>query len=145
MQPTARQGGALATILAVVAMLLVIGGVGLFWVAWRGVQQLRAASAHAASVMTGDASVLVGKTDYVGTWEGGGETLTIDSNGHVDWSKAARGSSESMHGSLSFDGSDLVIDILVTKKRMHVDAPPHPVGARIVMTLDGVEFEKKAL
>jgi hypothetical protein len=138
----AKSGGALATVLAIIAVFLVLGGLGLFWVAFRGVQMLKREASHAATVMTGDASVLVGKTDYVGTWTGGHETLTIDANGHVDWSKKEPGSSEEMHGSLGFDGSDLVIDVLVTKKRMHIDRPPHSVGSQMAMTLDGVELRR---
>ena len=51
--------------------------------------------------------------------------------------------SEKINGSVSFDGANVVIDFLVSKKRMHVDAAPHVDGARTVMTLDGVELEKK--
>ena len=138
-----RKSNALSAVLAVMAALLVLCGVVLFWVAWRGVQILRRQADHVTTVMTGDASVLAGKTEYVGTWTSKHETLTIGPNGHADWSHAEPGSSEEMHGSLSFDGSDLVIDILVTKKHMHIDRPPHLDGTVWKMTLDGEELERK--
>ena len=138
-----KSSNALGAVLAVMAALLVVSGVVLFWVAWRGVQILRQQADHAATVIGGDASALAGKTDYVGTWTSKHDTLTIGPNGHADWSHVEPGSSEDMHGSLSFDGSDLVIDILVTKKHMHIDRPPHLDGTVWKMTLDGVELERK--
>lgn len=133
----------LATVLAVMAALLVIGSAVLFWIAWKGVQLLRQEAAHAGTVMLGDAGALVGKTEYVGTWEGGGVKLTIEPTGHVDYAMKSAHESEDLHGSLSFEAGDLVVDVLVMKKRFHVDKPPHLDGTRMVMTLDGTELERK--
>jgi hypothetical protein len=50
-----KSQGTLAVLLAVMAATLVIGGVGLFWIAWRGVQLLRreaVADAAAAPITT---------------------------------------------------------------------------------------------
>jgi hypothetical protein len=136
--------GAMAAVLAVVAFLLVAGGLGLLYVAYRGVSMLKSEASHAATVIGGDAAALAGKTDWIGTWEGGGDKLVIDATGHADFSKHDAHSSEDFHGAVSFDKSDLVIDILVARKRLHVDAPPHAVGGKSVLKLDGVELEKKA-
>jgi hypothetical protein len=138
-----KKSSTLFTVLAVMAAFLVVGGALLFWVAWRGVQLLKAEAARAGTVILGDASVLVGKTDYVGTWKGGGITMTIAPTGHVDWEKSVPGETEALHGSLSFEGGDLVVDVLVMKKHMHIDKPPHVDGSRTVMTLDGVELEQR--
>jgi hypothetical protein len=137
-----KSNNTLNAVLAVMAALLIVGTVGLFWVAWTGVKWLRAEAAHAATVIGGDASALAGKPEYVGTWVGGGMTLTIEAGGHVDYEKKEPGSSEAMHGSISFDGGEMVLDVLVMKKRMHIDKPPHLDGTRWLMTLDGVEVER---
>lgn len=129
--------------LAVMAAFLVLGGVVLFWVAYRGVQMLKSEASHAATVIGGDAAALVGKSDYVGHWSGGGITLDVLSSGHVDYERKEPNESEALHGAVSFDGGDMVIDVLVTKKRLHVDKPPHPTATGWAMTLDGVELERK--
>jgi hypothetical protein len=141
MQP--KKSNALYTVLAVMAALLVVSGLGLFWIAFKGVQMLKHEAAHAANVITGDASVLVGKTDWVGDWEGGGKTLKIDASGHVEYDEKSANSSENLNGALSFDGGDMVIDVLVMKKRLHIDKAPHLDGATWKATLDGVEVERK--
>lgn len=137
-----KSGGALAAVISVIAVFFLVGLIGLFWVVWRGVAMLKSGASHAVTVMVGDASALAGRSDYIGTWKGSGQTLTIQSTGQAEWSKVVPGSSEKWNGSVSFDGDFLVVDILVTTKRMHIDAPPHPDGTRTVMTLDGVELEK---
>ena len=133
----------LSTVLAVMAALLVIGGVGLFWIAFKGVQVLKQEAAHAGSVITGDAAALVGKTDWVGTWDGLGKTLRIDATGHVEYEEKKLNSSEKLNGSISFDGADMLIDALVVKKRLRIDAPPHLDGAVWKATLDGVEVRRQ--
>jgi hypothetical protein len=133
----------LGTVLAVMGVLLVIGSVILFWVAWKGVQLLRQEAAHAGTVMLGDAAVLAGKSDYVGTWEGGDVKMTILSTGHVDWAMKSAHEREELHGSVGFEAGDLVVDAFVIKKRFHIDKPPHLDGTRTVMTLDGTELERK--
>jgi len=137
----------LSAVLALAAALLVLSGVGFFWVAWKGIQILKQeaahAAAHAATVAFGDASVLVGKSDYIGSWEGGTIKMTIDSSGHVDYARKDPGSSEELNGALSFDGADLVIDVLVMQKHLHIDTPPHLDGSRWLMELDGVELERR--
>ena len=124
------------------AAFLVLGGIVLFYVAYRGVQMLKHEAAHAAAVMTGDAATLAGKSDYIGSWSGGGMTLDIQPSGHADYERKEPNQSEALHGAISFDGGDVVIDVLVTKKRLHIDKPPHLVGTRWSMTLDGVELER---
>jgi hypothetical protein len=131
------------TVLAVMAALLVIGSAVLFWVAWKGVQLLRREAAHAGTVMLGDAGALAGKSDYVGTWEGGDVKMTIEPTGHVDWAMKSAHESEELHGSVGFDGGNLVVDAFVIKKKFHIDKPPHVDGTRTVMTLDGTELERK--
>jgi hypothetical protein len=138
-----RSQTTLTVVLVVMAVTLVLGGVGLFWVAWKGVEMLKRQAAHVATVAMGDATVLIGKTDYIGTWEGGGVTLKIDSTGHVDYEKKEPGSSEALHGSLSFDGGDMVVDVLVMKRHLHIDTPPHLDGTRWVMKIDGEEIERR--
>ncbi len=133
----------LYAVLAVMAALLVIGGIGLFWIAYRGVQLLKQEAAHAGTVMMGDAASLAGHADYVGTWEGGGIDLTILPGGTVTYSEKKANSSEKLNGSVSFDGDFMVLDVLVMKKRLHIDKAPHKGGARTLMTLDGTELEKK--
>ncbi len=139
----AKTKSSLSTWLAVMALLLVVGAAGLFWIAWRGVQMLREQASHAGTVMLGDASVLAGKTDWIGRWEGGPLKLDIDPSGSVVFEKVTPGSSEKLNGSLSFEGSDVVIDVFVMKKHLRIDKPPHLDGSRMVMTLDGVELERK--
>lgn len=141
MQP--KKSNALYTVMAVVAALLVIGGLGLFWIAYRGIQMLQKEAAHAASVIGGDAAAMVGHGDWVGTWEGGGKTLRIGPTGTAEYEEKLPGSSEKLNGSVSFDGGDMIIDVLVMKKRMHVDKPPHLDGATWKATIDGVEVERK--
>ncbi|HEX4512729.1 MAG TPA: hypothetical protein VGH87_12645 [Polyangiaceae bacterium] len=138
-----KKSNALYTVLAVTAALLVLGGVGLFWIAFRGIQMLQHEAAHASTVMMGDASSLAGKADWIGTWEGGGKTLRIDPSGTAQYEEKSANSSEKLDGSVSFDGADMVIDVLVMKKRMHVDKPPHLDGTTWKATLDGVEVERK--
>ncbi len=133
----------LTTVLAVIAALLVIGSALLFWIAWKGVQMLRREAAHVGTVMLGDAGALVGKSEYVGTWEGGGVKMTIEPTGHVDYAMKSAHESEELHGSLGFEAGDLVIDVLVMKKHFHIDKAPHVDGSRTVMTLDGTELERK--
>ncbi|HSQ63892.1 MAG TPA: hypothetical protein VLM85_11790 [Polyangiaceae bacterium] len=136
------KSNALYAALAVIAALLVLGGLALFYVAWRGVQMLKSEAAHVATVMTGDAAALAGKSDYVGSWSGGGITLDVEPSGHVDYERKEAHQSEDLHGSLSFDGPDMVIDVLVTKKKLHVDKPPHKTSTGWSMTLDGVELSR---
>ena len=138
-----KKSNTLYTVLAVMAALLVLGGVVLFWVAYRGIQMLQKEAAHAGAVMIGDASTLVGHTDWVGTWEGGGKTLSIGPTGTAKYQEKTKGSSEELNGAVSFDGADMVIDVLVMKKHMHIDKPPHLDGATWKATLDGVEVERR--
>lgn len=139
----AKKSRALYTVLAVTAALLVIGGAGLFWIAYRGIQMLNREASHAASVLGGDASAMVGHGDWAGTWEGGGKTLDIGPTGTCKYEEKSPGSSESFNGSVTFDGSDMVIDVLVMKKHLHIDKPPHLDGTTWKATLDGVEVTKK--
>ena len=139
----AKKSTALYTVLAVTAALLVLGGGVLFWIAYRGVQMLQKEAAHAATVIAGDASTLVGHTDWIGTWEGGGKTLNIGPTGTAEYEEKSAHGSEKLNGAVSFDGLDMIIDVLVTKKHLHVDKPPHLVGATWKATLDGVEVERK--
>ena len=141
MQP--KKSNTLYTVLAVMAALLVLGGVALFWVAYRGVQMLQKEAAHAATVIGGDAAAMVGHADWVGTWEGGGKTLDIGPTGTAKYTEKTPGSSEELNGSVSFDGGDMIIDVLVMKKKLHIDRPPHLDGATWKATLDGVEVERK--
>jgi hypothetical protein len=138
-----KKSNTLYTVLAVVAALLVVGGIGLFWIAYRGIQMLQKEAAHAATVIGGDASAMVGNMDWVGTWTGGGKTLSIGPTGTCEYEEKSPGSSEKYNGSVSFDGGEMVIDVLVMKKRMHIDKPPHLDGATWKATLDGVEVERK--
>src|SRR5579862_2807129 len=124
----AKKSNALYTVLAVTAALLVVGGIGLFWIAFRGIQMLQHEASHASTVMLGDASSLAGHTDWIGSWEGGGKTIRIDASGTVEYEEKSRNGSEKLNGSVSFDGATMVIDVLVTKKRLHVDTPPHLDG-----------------
>ncbi len=136
------KSNALYAVLAVVAAFLVLGGIALFYVAWRGVQMLKSEAGHAATVMMGDAAALAGRSDYVGSWSGGGMTLDVQPSGHVDYERKETHESEALHGSLSFDGPDMVIDVLVTKKKLHVDKPPHKTATGWSMTVDGVELSR---
>ena len=138
-----KKSKTLFTVLAVMAVLLVLGGVALFWIAYRGVQMLQKEAAHAGTVMMGDAASLAGHADWVGTWEGGGKTLDIGPNGTAKYNEKTPGSSEELNGSVSFDGGDMIIDVLVMKKKMHIDKPPHLAGGTWKATLDGVEIERK--
>lgn len=138
-----KKSNGLYTALAVIAALLVLGGVGLFWIAYRGIQMLQKEAAHAATVIGGDASAMVGHGDWVGTWEGGGKTLNIGPTGTAEYEEKLPGSSEKLNGSVSFDGADMIIDVLVMKKKMHIDRTPHLAGATWKATLDGVEMERK--
>lgn len=118
--------GASAGLLAIVALVLVVGGVGLLWAGYRGVETLRGSSSR------GDGAA------YVGTWTGDGETLTFGANGHVDLVRSGPQANE-VHGPSRVDGTSLVVD----GKRLRIDAPPHEAGAKTTMTLDGVVLEKK--
>jgi len=138
-----KSNSSLFMVLAMVAMMLVVGGLVLFWVAYRGIQMLQKEAAHAATVIGGDASAMVGHGDWVGTWEGGGKTLEIGPTGTAVYEEKTANSSEKLNGSVGFDGGDMVIDVLVMKKRMHIDAPPHLAGTTWKATLDGVEVERK--
>lgn len=133
----------MGTALTVMATLLIVSGFGLFWVAWRGIDMLRHEGTRAASAAAGNSAALAGKTDYIGTWTGGHETLTIDPNGHADWSETRTGSTESMHGTVTFEKDTLVVDAIITKKSMHIDRAPHQDGKRVLMTLDSAELEKQ--
>ncbi len=137
-----RKSNTLYGALAIMAALLVLGGVVLFYVAYRGVQMLKREAARASTVVVGDAAAVAGKSDYLGTWTGGGVTLDIQPSGHADYSRKEAHESEELHGAVSFDGSDIVIDVLVTKKHLHVDKPPRFDGTRWVMTVDGVDLER---
>ena len=141
MQP--KKSNTLYTVLAVMAALLVLGGVALFWIAYRGVQMLQKEAAHAGTVMMGDAASLVGHADWVGTWEGGGKTLDVGPNGTAKYKEKTPSSSEELNGSVSFDGGDMIIDVLVMKKKLHIDKAPHLDGTTWKATVDGVELERK--
>ena len=138
-----KSNSTLFMVLAMVAMMLVVGGLVLFWVAYRGIQMLQREAAHAATVIGGDAAAMVGRGDWVGTWVGGGKTLGIGPTGTCEYEEKLPNSSEKFNGSVSFDGSDMVIDVLVMKKRMRIDKPPHLDGTTWKATLDGVEIERK--
>ena len=139
----AKSKSSLGAVLAVMAALLVVSGLGLFWVAWRGVQMLKKEASHAESVMLGDAASLAGHSDWIGTWEGGGSKLEIDAVGHAVFERTTPNSNEKLNGVVAFDGSDVVIDAFVMKKHLRIDKAPHLDGSRMVMTLDGVELERK--
>lgn len=139
----AQKSKALTRVLTIMALLLIAGGVGLFWVGWRGVKILQSSADQAPSSLGGSSAALAGKQDFVGTWTGGHETLTIDPNGQADWVLDVPGSKQSMHGFVSFGKDSLVIDAIVTKKTMHIDKPPHVVAGRTLMDLDSMELEKK--
>ena len=138
-----QKSKALNATLSVMAALLVLGGAALFWVAWRGIQVLKGEASHAASVATGNPAALTGKTDYVGTWTDGFRTLTIRPDATADYGEVRSGSKTELHGSVAFEKDSLVVDALVTKKRLHIDTPPHPAGTRMVMTLDGAELARE--
>lgn len=139
----ASKKSSLFTVLAIVGAFLVVGGLALFWIAFKGVQMLQKEAAHAASVALGDAAALAGKGDWIGRWEGGGKTFSIGPTGSIEYEEKTPNSSEKFNGSVSFDGADMVIDVLVMKKRLHVDKSPHLDGATWKATLDGVEVERK--
>ena len=104
---------------------------------------LQKEAAHAATVIGGDASAMVGHGDWVGTWEGGGKTLEIGPTGTAQYEEKLPNSSEKLNGSVSFDGGNMIIDVLVMKRTMRIDKPPHLAGATWKATLDGVELERK--
>jgi hypothetical protein len=137
-----KKSNALYTVLAIIAALLVVGGLGLFWIAYRGVQMLQKEASHAAGLIT-DASAMVGHGDWVGTWTGGGKTLEITATGSCVYEEKTANSSEKFNGWVTFDGADLVVDVIVMKKQMHVDKAPHLDGTTWKATLDGVELERK--
>jgi hypothetical protein len=138
-----KKSQTLYVLLAVMALFLVVGGFALFWITYRGVKFLEGEAAHAGTVMLGDAASLVGHADYVGTWKGGGITLTIDASGRATWDEKQPNESEKLNGSVSFDGDYLIVDALVVKKRKHIDRAPHVAGATTVLTLEGTELEKQ--
>src|ERR1700729_1165509 len=103
------------------AAFLVVSGIVLFWIAWRGIQFLKHEAAHASSVVMGDAAALAGHADFVGTWKGGGVDMTIDASGRTTWEEKKPNESEKLNGSASFDGDFLIVDVLVMKKKLHID------------------------
>jgi hypothetical protein len=137
-----KKSSSLYAVLAVIAGLLVVGGLGLFWIAYRGVQMLQKEASHAARLMT-DASAMAAHGDWVGTWTGGGKTLLITVTGSCEYEEKTAGSSEKFNGWVTFDGADIVVDVIVMKKRMRIDKPPHLDGSTWKATLDGVEVERK--
>jgi hypothetical protein len=137
-----KKSNTLYTVLAVMAALLVVGGLGLFWIAYRGIQMLQKEASHAAGLIS-DASAMVGRADWVGTWQGGGKTLDITATGSCTYEEKSPGSTEKFNGWVTFDGADMVVDVIVMKKHMHIDKPPHLDGATWKATIDGVELERK--
>ncbi len=137
--PQRAPNNKLYAVMAIMAATLVLSGVVLFYVAYRGIRALqsgaRAAASHAAAMA--DASIPPGKMDYVGEWTGPHTTLVIR-RGSIDYTHAKGGAKESYKGALlGFAGDDIVINLLVHEKRLKVTDPPHLDGSEWVMTVDG--------
>jgi hypothetical protein len=152
-EPTPQKKGlsTLAIVLIVLSVVLVLVGgtcaVGLLWVQ-------RTAKSLAEDVKDGGlvlvsppevrAELAAAKKDYVGSWtSSGGSSLSLDASGNLDFKKhEPGGASETVTAPVArFEGNDLVVKPFITFT-LHVTEPPHRVGDRYQMTVDGIRFTR---
>jgi len=82
------------------------------------------------------------KAAYVGAWKGAGEnSLTIDQDGAIAFSKNSGGSNSNMNAAIAaFRGDNIELKAFVTVT-LKVSEPPHKVGDHWEITVDGVKMQ----
>ena len=84
-----------------------------------------------------------GKSNYVGEWKSVGMSLTVTSDGWVDYKRSSGGLSKSVSGPIKrFDGDDFVVGILFFTTTFEVSVTPHKDDSTWKMVVDGVELTK---
>ena len=83
------------------------------------------------------------KAAYVGEWKADGMSLLITADGRVAYERKRKGASTSIDAPLKgFHGDDFDVGIGPMTTTFKVDTPPHEVGGRWVMTVEGVELTR---
>lgn len=84
------------------------------------------------------------KAAYAGRWEGVGFELTITPDGGCSYFRQTGSGSTKVTGPIrGFDGDDFIVGLPVFNTTFDVTAPPHEVGGRWMMTVDGVELARR--
>ena len=122
-------------------MTLVLGAAALFWITYRGIAIFATRGGARGDRDDGRRGVARGTRGLRRHVDGrrrssSRSVRTARRAGREEGSAAAR----SRDGSVSFDGEFMVLDVLVMKKRLHIDKPPHDDvtsgTTRTLMTLD---------
>ena len=80
---------------------------------------------------------------YVGEWQAKTMYLLITQDGSVRYKRLKGGASTSIEGPLkAFAGDNFEVGIGPMKTTFEVSTPPHPVGDKWQMTVDGVELTR---
>lgn len=78
------------------------------------------------------------RLDYVGTWEGEGTTLTIHSDGMLDYAHQEGGTSTSFNAPIQrWEDGAIVSGIGPIEKTLVVQAPPRQEDGTWIMIVDG--------
>ncbi|MGB0133015.1 hypothetical protein [Dokdonella sp.] len=84
------------------------------------------------------------KVDYVGEWKADAMSLLITRDGSVVYERMKKGAKTSIDAPLKgFEGDDFKVGIGPMETTFKVTAPPHQVGDRWLMTVDGVELTRQ--
>ena len=84
------------------------------------------------------------KSAYVGEWGSPHMVLRITQDGHVDYERHEGATSKSVSGPLKgFVGDSFEVGIGPMSTTFEVTAPPHVDGDKTLMTVDGVQLEKR--
>jgi hypothetical protein len=102
-------------------------------------------SALAAALVACGVPVPAEKAAYVGEWQQPTMYLLITQEGSVRYKRLKGGASTSVEGPLKgFSGDNFDVGVGPMKTTFIVDKPPHQVGEKWQMTVDGVELTKTA-
>jgi hypothetical protein len=84
------------------------------------------------------------KADYVGEWTAEGMSLLVTQDGSVVYHRMKKGAKTSIDAPLKgFKGDDFEVGLGPMVTTFKVSSPPHKVGDRWLMTVDGVELSRR--
>jgi hypothetical protein len=82
---------------------------------------------------------------YLGTWKGGGVSLSISSDRSVQYEKKTSGSSKSVNAPVTrFTKDEFDVGAFGMTTTFKIDKPPHEDAGTWKMTIDGVELTREA-
>ena len=82
---------------------------------------------------------------YLGTWKGGGVSLSISADRSVQYEKKTGGSSKSVNAPVTrFTKDEFEVGAFGMTTTFKIDDPPHQDAGTWKMTIDGVELTREA-